>query len=99
MWIEAGFAPETFYEQTPRHFQLAMEAVRKRLERDMEAQLTMAWNNAAFTGAAQAGKLKPLRNYLRKAPAAQKPAEMLAAMLAHQSNGVKMTVRKINLEG
>lgn len=97
MWIESGFPPETFWEQTPRAFQLVMKGVRKRLSSDFEERTRQAWETAAFGGAAQAGKLKPLKHYLRKQVEAQHPREMLAALMAHQSAGAKMTIRKVPL--
>lgn len=80
MWIEAGFSPDTFYSQTPRHFQLAMEGVRKRLESEAETRLANAWSTGAFSGAANNGKLKPLKHYLRKPARKMDPREMLANM-------------------
>ena len=97
MWIQAGFAPNDFWPQTPLHFQIAMRAVRKRLEAESETRLAQAWTIAALSGAAQNGKLKPLKHYLRKQTKAQTPKEMLAAMQAYQAGGAKMTIRKIEL--
>jgi hypothetical protein len=80
MWIEAGFAPDAFYIQTPRHFQLAMQGVRARLESEADARLSLAWSTGAFSGAASAGKLKPLRHYIKKPPRKMSAKEMLANM-------------------
>lgn len=95
MWVQAQFAPETFWHQTPRHYQLAMEGVRKRLQAEFDARIRQAWETGLFTGAAQAGKLKPLKTYLPSPNRAQSGSEMLAAMRAFEAKGAKMTFRKI----
>lgn len=97
MWLQAGFQPDDFWHQTPLHFQIAMRGVRKRHEIEADARIAQAWSTAAFSGAAQNGKLKPLKHYLRKTVETQRPHEMLAALKAHQSNGAGMTIRKIKL--
>lgn len=66
MWIHAGFSPDTFWDQTPRHFQLAMRGVRKRLEAEYEARLSQAHDTAAFFLLAQNNKLKAKSHYLPK---------------------------------
>jgi hypothetical protein len=88
MWIHAGFGPEVFWAQTPRHFQLAMQGVRKRLEGEHDERLEHAWQTGAFSGAASAGKLKPLKHYQRRAPRKMSNTEMLANMriLADRAN-------------
>lgn len=95
MWIQAGFPPDDFWQQTPRHFQLVMQGVRKRLESESQDQTRLAWETAAFVAAAQSGKLKPLKHYLRRPGKAQTPQEMLAAIKAIQASGANMTIRKI----
>lgn len=95
MWVQAGLSPDDFWHQTPRHFQLVMQGVRKRLETESQERTRHAWETAAFVSAASAGKLKPLRKYLRQPDQRQQPREMLAALLAHQGSGVPMTIRKI----
>lgn len=94
MWIQSGFVPDDFWHQTPRHFQLAMQGVRKRLKSEADSRTAQAWQAGAFSGLAANGKLKPLKTYL-SGTKAQTPQAMLAAMLAHQSGGAKMTIRKI----
>lgn len=94
MWVQAEFSPDTFWHQTPRHFQLTMQGVRKRLKHEADAGLANAWQGGAFTGAAMGGKLKPLNHYLSTPGRAQRPRDMLAALLAHQAAGAKMTIRK-----
>lgn len=95
MWIEAGFAPDAFWHQTPALFQLAMRGVRKRLASEAKERTRQAWETGAFSASGAAGKLKPLKHYLREKPQAQHPREFLAAMLAYQAGGAKMTIRKI----
>lgn len=95
MWVQAGFSPELFWDQTPRHFQLAMRGVRKRRESEADRLTAQAWQAGAFSGLAQAGKLKPMKHYLGRTDKAQRPKEMLAALLAYQANGAKMTIRRI----
>lgn len=97
MWVQAGFAPDDFWHQTPLHFQIAMRGVRKRLENEADIRIAQSWTAAAFNGAAQNGKLKPLKHYLCKKAVVQSPNEMLAALLAHQSSGAKMTIREIKI--
>lgn len=95
MWIQAGFDPDAFWQQTPRHFQIAMQAVGKRREGEAEASVATAWQTGAFSGMAQAGKLKPLKTYLRKEVKAQTPREMLAALKSLKAAGAPMTIRKL----
>jgi hypothetical protein len=80
MWVEAGFQPDAFWPQSPRTFQLSMRGVRKRLFSQAENDLSLAWHVGAFSGAAGAGKLKPLRHYIKKPPRKMNPKEMLANM-------------------
>lgn len=95
MWIEAGFDPDSFWHQTPDTFSLAMQGVRKRLEREAELYISTAWHIGVFAAAAQAGKIKPLRHYLRKPGVAQKPNEMIAALREFQARGAKMKITRI----
>lgn len=99
MWVEAGLDPDNFWHQTPDTFSLAMKGVRKRLEREMDresdARIALAWHTGAFAAAAQAGKLKPLRSYIRKPMPIQKPSEMLANLREFQSRGAGMRITKI----
>lgn len=97
MWVDAGFSPDAFWHQSPATFQLAMEGVRKRLEREAEADVRLAWQVAAMSAAAQAGKLKPLRHYLAKQPGQQTPAQMLAALREFQARGARMKIERVRL--
>lgn len=93
MWIDAFPSdPDAFWHQTPRSFQVCMEGVRKRMQREAEGRLIAAYETAAFT---RAEKLKPLDHYLKKAKSqkAQSPKEMLATL--QSLGGDKMTVRKV----
>lgn len=95
MWVQAGFAPDDFWHQTPAVFQLAMQGVRKKVEQQVQLATRQAWETGAFAASGSAGKLKPLSHYLKPQSRAQAPRAMLAALLAHQSAGAKMTIRKI----
>ncbi len=89
MWVQSGFDPDPFWEQTPRHFQLIMEGVRKRMKFDADARTSLAYESGAFAGLAQAGKLKALKHYLKKQPTGKMSnQEMLANMriLAQRAN-------------
>ncbi len=96
MWVESGFDPDAFWHQTPGTFALAMKGVRKRLERENDDRLALAWQTAAFGGAAQAGKLKPLKHYMRKS-GPQSPKEMVE-MLKTMGARSNMTVRRVKLD-
>lgn len=93
MWVQAGFSPETFWPQTPKHFQLAMRGIRKRLETDAQARTLLAYESGAFAGLAHHGKLKALKHYTRKS-AAQTPREM-AAMIKSMGARSNMKIRRI----
>lgn len=94
MWIDAGEREDTFWHQTPRSFQTVMRGVRKRMEREAEAQFRLAYDTAALVATAQAGKLKKLEHYLKQNPSgAQSPKEMLAALTT--LGGGTMKIRKI----
>lgn len=96
MWVDAGFEPDAFWQQTPASFQLAMRGVRKRMEREADAQVALAWSMAAMSAAAQNNKLKPLKHYLQKRSKPQTAKEMLAVFRAFQANGANMTIRKVS---
>jgi hypothetical protein len=92
MWVESGFEPDAFWHQTPATFTLAMTGVRKRLERELDNQVALAWQSGMFSAAAQNGKLKPLKHYLRKSGAKQTPEEMLAVLRMFQDRGATMKI-------
>ena len=96
LWIEEGFPPETFWDQTERSFAAALEAriETRRLER--ERDLLNAYNMASLCGHAFAGKLKPFGHYARsggKAP--QTPKQMLTALKAIKASGAAMAIRRV----
>ena len=92
MWVEAGFEPDAFWHQTPATFSLAMQGVRKRLERQADDQIALAWQTGVFAATAQAGKLKPLRHYLRKPAQKQSSSEMLSILREFQARGAGMKI-------
>ena len=96
MWVDAGFSPDSFWHQSPRSFQLAMEGVRKRAEREANERVQQAWQIAALSATAMDGKLKPMKHYLaRQSANTQSPAEMLALIrsLGARSN---MTIKRLH---
>lgn len=95
MWVEAGFDPDAFWHQTPDTFSLAMAGARKRLEREAENQIALAWQTGVFAATAQAGKIKPLAHYLRKPGQRQSPEEMMAVMRSFQEGGAAMRITEI----
>lgn len=95
MWVQAGFSPETFYRQTPLHFQCAMEAVRKRLEAEHDARSAQAYETGAFTALARVGKLKPYKHYARKS-GQQDPQEMLSMLKSLGANS-NMKIERVKL--
>lgn len=95
MWIEGGFDPDAFWHQTPDTFSLAMKAVRKRLEREADDRVALAWQSGVFAATAQTGKLKPLKHYLRRTGEKQSAQEMLAIMRTFQAGGAKMRITEL----
>lgn len=93
MWVQAEFPPDSFWQQTPTHYQFAMEGVRKRLEAEADARTALAYETGAFGGLAYHGKLKPFTHY-KRGRRAQTPKEMLDVIktLGSKSN---MKVRRI----
>jgi hypothetical protein len=57
--------------------------------------MSLAWHVAAFSGAAQAGKLKPLDKYLKKSGQGQSPREMLTVLQAIKGAGAAMTIKQV----
>ena len=70
---------------------------RAALKRD-ELLISGAWHSGAFGGAAQAGKLKPLKHYISsfKPRETQKPSEMLAVLRELNASGAGMTFRRVS---
>lgn len=85
--------PDTFWTQTPRHFQLAMQGVRKRLDAEADARAALAYESGAFAGLAYHGKLKAFAHYQRGGNE-QSPEAMLA-MLKAMGGTSNMTIRKV----
>lgn len=56
-YVAAGFDPLAFWQITPRLYDLHMQGVIKRIEREIEAQNRQAYHAAALTGLAMAGEL------------------------------------------
>lgn len=97
MWVHAGFSPDAFWQQTPRHFQLAMDGVRRRLKDEGDERTRGAWETAAFNAATKTKRgLKPLHHYLshKAAPTPQTSAQMLAILKSMNAPGMKFERRK-----
>ena len=59
--------------------------------------LANAWQAGVFTALGQAGKLKPLKHYLKTPSQKQAPRDMLAALKAHKANGAPMKITRFRL--
>lgn len=58
-----------------------MRGVRKRMKREAEDRIALAWQTGAFTGASQSkAGLKPLNHYLKRPAPKMAAAEMIATM-------------------
>jgi hypothetical protein len=98
MWC-AYFAPETFHDQTAATFSASLRGRDKARRLQADQDLASAWHIAAFSVAAQNGKLKPLKEYLDPAAATKKPQtldDMLNTLLALQASGAPMDIKQIN---
>lgn len=75
-----------------------MEGIALAAKRKHDNDIFLAWHVAAFSGAAQAGKLKPLSKYLepisRSKP--QSGAEMLEILRTFKEMGAPMTITQVN---
>lgn len=98
MWVQAEQPAHTFWDQTPRIFQLVMQAVRKRLKAELDGRTRQAWESGSFAGLASVGKLKDLKHYLGTSGRRQTPQEMLAVMRSFQAKGAKMKITRIKRE-
>lgn len=96
MWCQS-FTPETFFDQTAATFAASLRGRAKARDLKAEQNVVLAWQTAAFSGAAQAGKLKPLANYLPSArPKPQTADEMLSVLRQFKARGAPMNIRKVN---
>ena len=90
MWCEAGFPPETFWQQTQRSFANALAGVAK-------SRVTTAWYVAALTASASVGKLPSLDSLLFPARANQaESAKLLSSLFKLKARGVPMTVERLH---
>lgn len=91
MWVEAGFPPLAFWQQTERSFANALAGAAK-------ARLTLAWQTAVLTGAASVGKLKPLDDYLSEMEPEQTTnnAALLSGLFRLKARGVPMDIKKLH---
>lgn len=91
MWVETGFPPSTFWEQTERSFSNVLAGAAK-------ARVTLAWQIGAMTGTAYAGKLKSLSEYLAMIEPEEVSgnAALLHALKRLQAKGVPMDIKKLH---
>lgn len=73
-----------------------MEGIGLAAKREFDRDVALAWHTAAFGGAAQAGKLKPLGKYLVLQKPVQSADDMLKTLEVLQEMGAPMTIRQIN---
>jgi hypothetical protein len=75
-----------------------MDAVALAAKRKHDNDIFLAWHVAAFSGAAQAGKLKSLSKYLTPVsrPKPQTASEMLDILREFKAMGAPMTIEQIN---
>jgi hypothetical protein len=73
-----------------------MDGVARAAERRFDRDLSLAWHTAAFSGSAQAGKLKSLSTYRQRKSSKQTPQEMLGTFRVLQDMGAPMSIRQVN---
>lgn len=96
MWCQGGFDPDRFWHQTPRHFQLAMRGVRKRLRSEADSRIRQAHMTATFTALTQSkGGLKPIDHYLRREARRQSPKDLHGIFKAMKASGMPLRIRKV----
>lgn len=93
VWTEAGFGPDSFWDQTAATFEAAIGGVRRRAEREAADRIVQAHATALFM---RVKKLSgDVRKYLpAKDGGKQSPDDMLAMLRALQAGGAPMTIRK-----
>lgn len=91
MWVETGFPPSAFWEQTERSFSNTLAGAAR-------LRIKTAWQTGAFAGAASNGKLKEVEHYL---PDDEEPTGTPGAMkfvsLMHKlrRKGLPITIERI----
>jgi hypothetical protein len=65
-------------------------------ERQFKRDLSLAWHTAAFSSAAQAGKLKKLSSYQKEPQRVQSADQMLGTLQMLKDMGASMTIRQVN---
>jgi hypothetical protein len=90
MWVEAGFPPETFWKQTERSFSNSLAGVARH-------RIKLAWQIAAFTGAASVGKLKSPDEYMPTVDRQTTPGAMklVGFMQRLKRRGIPVTIERI----
>ena len=74
-----------------------MEGAARAAKNKLESETALAWQTAAPSAAAQAGKLKKLEHYLpKKQRRGQTTDEMLAVFKEFAARGSPMNIRQVN---
>lgn len=83
-YLKAGYAPEGFWELTPRLYAIQIHAALERIKVEMTMRNRTAWNTAALFGAAMAGKMPRYDEFFqtdgREDRGPQSPEQMEAAL-------------------
>ncbi len=92
------FPSETFFEQTAVTYAASLQGRESARNIRAEQDISLAWHIAAFGMAAYAGKLKPLKKYLKptEAPVLQSGEQMLEALESLKASGTPMDIKQIN---
>lgn len=69
-----------------------MRGVANRMRAEGEARTALAWQCAALSGLAQAGKLKPLDQYLAPSPGKASPGTIARRLKDYIARGAPMTI-------
>jgi hypothetical protein len=94
MWCQ-HFSPGLFLEQTSATFAASLRGRAKSINDRSERDIALAWHTAAFSGAAQAGKLKKLSTYISKPPVQAQTADEVAAIFKSlKGKGKSVRIRK-----
>lgn len=92
---DAGISEEEFWRLTPRAYHRRIRAENRMRLRKREEMIEMAWMTAVLLGAAQAGKLKPLKAYLETSePKKLTGEEVMATLRAMKSRMEERTVEE-----
>lgn len=92
MALDPDNKEDEFWDMTPRRYMIHMRAARRRLEREDEDRIELAWNTAHFS---RVEKLRPLKSYLKKRG---KPEKVPAEQVLHRLRGMAAHLPKKSWE-